>query len=42
MKRKVNLMKEYRLAIKGESVFNERIKELTGKCIQLERKWVGN
>jgi len=42
MKRKVNSMKEYMLAIKRESVFNERGKELTGKCIQLERKRVGN
>jgi len=42
MKRKVNLMKEYMLAIKRESVFKERIKELTGKCNQLERKRVGN
>jgi len=30
------------LSIKVESVFNERGKELTGKCIQQERKWVGN
>ena len=35
-------MKEYMLAIKRESVFNERGKELTGKYNQLERKWVGN
>ena len=30
------------MSIKVESVFNERGKELTGKCIQLEWKWVGN